>query len=69
MRFPGTVLLEADTTNGLRRASVALTFQLTVIDQRFIGTRLGALSDSVLQAVWRAFDEITERIESSDVDR
>lgn len=70
LRFPWTVLVEADATNGLRRASVALTFQLTVLDQRFIGNRVGAISDAVMRALWRAFDEITERNLSSadDVD-
>ena len=28
LRFPGTVLVEADSENGLHRASVALVFQL-----------------------------------------
>jgi len=51
LRFPGTVLVEADAANGLRRASVALAFQLTAIDQRFIGSRLGAVSDAVMEAV------------------
>jgi mRNA-degrading endonuclease toxin of MazEF toxin-antitoxin module len=66
LRFPGTTLIEADSANGLRRASVALTFQLTVLDQRVIGTRLGAVSESVMEAIWRAFDEITERGRPSD---
>jgi mRNA-degrading endonuclease toxin of MazEF toxin-antitoxin module len=66
LRFPGTTLVEADSANGLRRASVALTFQLTVLDQRVIGTRLGAISEPVMEEIWRAFDEITERSQSSD---
>jgi mRNA-degrading endonuclease toxin of MazEF toxin-antitoxin module len=64
LRFPGTILIEADKANGLRRASVALVFQLTVIDARFIGTRLGSVSSTVMQAIWSAFDEITERQEA-----
>jgi mRNA-degrading endonuclease toxin of MazEF toxin-antitoxin module len=36
LRFPGTVLAEADAQNGLRRASVALVFQLTALDQRYL---------------------------------
>jgi mRNA-degrading endonuclease toxin of MazEF toxin-antitoxin module len=40
LRFPGTVLVEADSQNGLRRASVALVFQLTAIDRRYITDRL-----------------------------
>ena len=61
LRFPGTVLVEPDPENGLRRPSVALTFQLTVIDLRFIGARLGSVSQEVIKSIWSAFDEITER--------
>jgi mRNA-degrading endonuclease toxin of MazEF toxin-antitoxin module len=61
LRFPGTVLVEPDSENGLRRPSVALTFQLAVLDQRFVGQRLGAISETVMKAIWSAFDEITER--------
>jgi mRNA-degrading endonuclease toxin of MazEF toxin-antitoxin module len=49
LRFPGTVFVEAERQNGLRRASVALVFQLAAVDNRFITTRLGKASDSVLQ--------------------
>jgi mRNA interferase MazF len=41
LRFPGTVLVDADANNGLRRASVALVFQLTAVDRSFLSTRLG----------------------------
>jgi mRNA-degrading endonuclease toxin of MazEF toxin-antitoxin module len=61
LRFPGTVLVEPDTENGLRRPSVALTFQLSALDQRFVGTQLGHVSQEAMQAVWVAFDDITER--------
>jgi mRNA-degrading endonuclease toxin of MazEF toxin-antitoxin module len=61
LRFPGTVLVEPDQENGLRRASVALTVQLTVLDRRFVGERVGRVSDDVVLAIWSAFDEITER--------
>jgi mRNA-degrading endonuclease toxin of MazEF toxin-antitoxin module len=61
LRFPGTVLVETDESNGLRQASVALVFQLTVIDQRFLEGQLGTVSDAVMEAIWSAFDEITGR--------
>ena len=61
LRFPGTVLVEPDGTNGLRRPSVALTFQLTAVDRRFLGVRAGSVSDSTMDAVWSAIDEITGR--------
>ncbi len=61
LRFPGTVLVEADTQNGLRRASVALVFQMTAVDSRFIAERLGSVSETVLQRIWSAFDALTEQ--------
>jgi mRNA-degrading endonuclease toxin of MazEF toxin-antitoxin module len=53
--------VEPDGENGLRRASIALTFQLTVLDRRLVGARLGTVSDATMKAIWTAFDEITER--------
>ena len=41
LRFSGTVLVEADAQNGLRQHSVALVFQLTAADNRFIKDQLG----------------------------
>jgi mRNA-degrading endonuclease toxin of MazEF toxin-antitoxin module len=61
LRFPGTRLIEVSPENGLPRASVALVFQLTAADARFVGERRGRVSDAVLQSIWSAFDEITER--------
>ena len=61
MRFPGTVLVEADTNNGLRRASVALVFQLTAIDRRQVSLRLGSVSALVMTDIWRGLDELGER--------
>ena len=61
LRLPGTVLVEPDADNGLRQPSIALVFQLAVLNQRFLGKQLGRVSPVVLQAVWTAFDEITER--------
>ena len=61
LRFPGTVLVEPDTQNGLKHPSVALVFQLTAIDSKFLGSILGSVSSEVLQSIWIAFDEITGR--------
>lgn len=61
LRFPGTALVEADAENGLRRASVALVFQLTALDNRYLGRRLGRISEAMMAAIWHVFDEITER--------
>ena len=61
LRFPGTTLVEPDKQNQLRHPSVALAFQLTSMDQDFLGKRAGKLSGADFQAVWAAFDDITER--------
>ncbi|HTE21220.1 MAG TPA: type II toxin-antitoxin system PemK/MazF family toxin [Armatimonadota bacterium] len=61
LRFPGTLLIEADQLNRLPRTSVALVFQLTAIDQRHLRERLGAVSAAVMGSVWQVFDEITDR--------
>ena len=59
LRFPGTVLVEADTHNGLRRASVALVFQLTAVDRRFVTKQLGEVAGAVMEQIWTALDELT----------
>jgi mRNA interferase MazF len=61
LRFPGTVLVEADSQNGLRRASVALVFQLTAVDRRFAAGRVGEVSETLLRQIWTTFDELTGR--------
>lgn len=61
LRFAGTVLVEADSHNGLRRASVALVFQLTAVDRRHISERLGTVSQKVKDEIWLAFDKLTGR--------
>ena len=64
LRFPGTVFIETDETNGLRRDSVALVFQITAIDSRQIEARLGTVSQDVLIEVYTALNSII-REESS----
>ncbi len=61
LRFSGTVLIEADAQNGLRRASVALVFQLTAVDNRYITGHLGTVSKELLNEIWTAFDKLTGR--------
>jgi mRNA-degrading endonuclease toxin of MazEF toxin-antitoxin module len=61
LRFIGTVLIEADAQNGLLRASVALVFQITAIDNRYITDRLGTVSKEVLEEIWSTFDKLTGR--------
>lgn len=61
LRFAGTILVETDSRNGLRRASVALVFQLTAVDRRYISDRLGVISKEVMGEIWLAFDKLTGR--------
>lgn len=61
LRFPGTVLVDADPGTGLRRPSVALVFQLTVVDRRALGARVGRVSGIVLGSIWEALDRLTGR--------
>ena len=61
LRFPGTVLVEADSQNGLRRASVALVFQLTAVDRRFVAGRVGEVSGTLLQQIWTTLDVLNGR--------
>lgn len=51
LRFPGTLLVEADARNKLRRSSVALIFQLTAIDQRYLRDVLGKISPQVIDQI------------------
>ena len=60
-RFPGTVLVEANASNGLRQNSVALLFQMTALDRRYVEASLGKVTDEVLAAIWQAFGLITNR--------
>lgn len=62
LRFPGTVLVDADPENGLRQPSVALVFQLTVVDQRAVGARMGRISEGVNQDLWGSLDRLTGRV-------
>ncbi len=61
LRFPGTILVEPDADNGLSRPSVALVFQLTAIDRRFLSEKVGHVSEAVVNSLWSALDELTGR--------
>ena len=62
LRFPGTVLIEANQDNGLSRNSVALVFQLSAIDKRFVKSQLGNTSAESMFSIWKALDSLTGRI-------
>jgi mRNA-degrading endonuclease toxin of MazEF toxin-antitoxin module len=61
LRFPATVFVEADKENGLRHDSVALVFQITAVDKRYLAERIGKVSEAVRVQIWQAFDELTGR--------
>ncbi len=61
LRFPGTVLVEPDAENGLRRPSVSLVFQLAAIDRRFLAQRAGSVTAGILGQRWEALDGLTGR--------
>lgn len=61
LRFPGTILVEPDQENGLRRPSVALVFQLTAVDSLFVTSRVGNVSEQVLEEIFSALDALTGR--------
>ena len=62
LRFPGTVPVGPSQENGLPRLSIAMLFQLTVVDKRFVGAKIGQVSAEVLSDLWTAFDDITDRM-------
>jgi mRNA-degrading endonuclease toxin of MazEF toxin-antitoxin module len=61
MRFPGTTLIQPTSENGLRRASVALGFQLRAIDRNRIEDRVGAVSAQALAEIFGELDKLTAR--------
>jgi len=65
LRFPGTLLVEPDPENGLKRPSVALVFQLAAIDRRFIGSRAGQISREAVGQIWQSLVELTGRMSSA----
>ncbi len=62
LRFAGTLLVEPDGENGLKRPSVALVFQIAAVDRRFVGNRVGQVSDEIVQEMWKSLDELMGRI-------
>lgn len=57
-RFPATVEIEPNAENGLNNISVALVFQLAAIDKRYISTKIGKVSDKILQEIFESLNEL-----------
>jgi mRNA interferase MazF len=60
-RFPATVLVQPDGQNGLTIPSVALVFQMRVLDQRCCLQRLGVLEAATLDQIFAELDKLTGR--------
>jgi mRNA interferase MazF len=60
-RFPGTVVVQPDSHNGLTLPSVALVFQLSALDRRNCLVRLGELEPAILDQVFDALDDLMGR--------
>jgi len=57
-RFPGTVLVQPDASNGLTMPSVALVFQLRALDKRDCLRLLGVLDPSTLDQIFAELDRL-----------
>jgi mRNA interferase MazF len=60
-RFPGTLLVQPDSLNGLTLPSVALVFQLAAMDRRDCLRRLGVLDSTILDQIFALLDQLTGR--------
>lgn len=60
-RFPGTLLVQPDGTNGLTVPSVALVFQLSALDRRNCLALLGELDPATMDQVFELLDELMGR--------
>jgi len=58
LRFPGTVLGEKDVGQRVKSVFRRSGVSTTVLDRRFLGSQLGTVSKSVMQAIWTAFDDL-----------
>jgi mRNA interferase MazF len=60
-RFPGTMSIAPDANNGLTVPSVALAFQLRVLDQSDCLKHLGVVDSQTLDQLFRMIDHIMGR--------
>jgi mRNA interferase MazF len=60
-RYPATLLIQPDGQNGLTVPSVALVFQLQVLDRRDCLQLLGSLDTTALDQVLILLDRLTGR--------
>jgi mRNA interferase MazF len=60
-RYPATVLVQPDGQNGLTLPSVAMVFQMRVLDRIHCGPVLGRLDIPTLDLVFAELDQLTGR--------
>lgn len=60
-RFDGTLVIQSDSQNGLTMPSVAMVFQLRVIDQRNCLKKLGEVDAATLDQILDVLDQLTGR--------
>ncbi len=60
-RFPGTLIIQPDSRNGLTRPSVALIFQMRALDKRRLIRRMGELEAATLAQIWTILDSLLGR--------
>lgn len=58
-RFAGTLLIEPDESNRLRKPSVALIFQIRAVDRRAIAESIGAITAAQLTEIYALLDRLT----------
>jgi mRNA interferase MazF len=60
-RFDGSLVIQPDQQNGLSTPSVALVFQIRVLDQRNCLKKLGILDTSTMDEIHSLLDRLTGR--------
>ena len=60
LRFPGTIFIETDQDNNLRRNSVALVFQLRAMDKISFDAKIGIVSPAIRKELIDALDTLTK---------
>lgn len=61
LRFAGTALIRATPQSGLRLDSVALAFQLRAVDRQRVSGRVGEVTESEKQTIFREIDKLMGR--------
>lgn len=66
LRYPSTMVIAATSLNGLKRDSVALTFQLTTVDRAVVTETVGTVSPEVMAGLCQAISELVSGVEPTD---